>query len=758
MTAKIVTDKGLGPQIGSMILDAVDVGIGVTFSNLDNSGVSGWRWEIIDAPPESPTLYPLPAPVFTNTTTYANDVKGHSVLVRLTTYQDAARTILDDVDQVVLGVRFDPPFDWLIPAAGQTIEANMIRGWASDVNRMLKETHDFVEAGASSSDHKRSVRFLADSTLIPAYTAFGNVITASANGAFPATDGVTPALGDSFLLRFHPSGLSADAGIYVITQLGDGGTPWVAERRDDCNADALVTSGMRTTVTEGTIYHGMEFRLDTVDPIVVNTTPLNFARQTDGFFSPLWDHSYDWGEYPNSVFVNSTSFTANIGRINLWGGGFAGIVATLPTVTPEMHNRVIALQENNGDTAESLTITADPANYIYEDVAGVPLAGNSIQVQGARSLIVLQCDVGASGWKIVNHKLLISGLPNVAPATGDYLLFEDVSDANRKKRTTVNDILALGSSTDPNAIHDNVAGEIAAVASVILNPLDYLLIERAFAGNVKGRISANEFIIRTEYNAQTIMAAVADDLPQPITVGDGEFVGRPIGGNVGVVNAAQARAMAGVLLSSTAGEIAALASVAAAGADHVLVEDASDANNKKRVTVASIVASTAPASHVHDAADITTGTMDDARIAQSNVTQHEAALTILGSQVSDVVHTNVAGEIAALALVPVSASDHLLIEDASDANNKKRIAASDLMGSGTDPDAFHDNVAGEITALASKSAPAIADVFVIEDSAAADVKKQMRYDDLAGAILSAILTDINGDVLSDINGNVMYSL
>jgi hypothetical protein len=39
--------------------------------------------------------------------------------------------------------------------------------------------------------------------------------------------------------------------------------------------------------------------------------------------------------------------------------------------------------------------------------------------------------------------------------------------------------------------------------------------------------------------------------------------------------------------------------------------------------------------HVHDTADITTGTFGDARIAQTNVTQHEAALTILETQITD---------------------------------------------------------------------------------------------------------------------------
>lgn len=46
-----------------------------------------------------------------------------------------------------------------------------------------------------------------------------------------------------------------------------------------------------------------------------------------------------------------------------------------------------------------------------------------------------------------------------------------------------------------------------------------------------------------------------------------------------------------------------------------------------------------PGSHNHDASEITSGTFADALVAQSNVTQHEAALTITESQISDLAHT-----------------------------------------------------------------------------------------------------------------------
>ena len=96
------------------------------------------------------------------------------------------------------------------------------------------------------------------------------------------------------------------------------------------------------------------------------------------------------------------------------------------------------------------------------------------------------------------------------------------------------------------------------------------------------------------------------------------------------------------------------------------------------------------------------------------------------------IHDNVAGEITAIPTVTVDAADHILIEDDSDSDNKKSILASDLQ-SGTDPNAIHDNVAGEIAGITPKVTPVSADHVLIEDSVAGDVKRRTT----AGAIASS---------------------
>ena len=135
---------------------------------------------------------------------------------------------------------------------------------------------------ADFEDNKSSVRF-ATTGALPSYNRSGNVITATANGALPSHDGVSPVEGDDLL--FWHGASDTDNGIYTITQLGDGASPFILTRRGDADTDEFVTSGMRVPIEEGTLYAGLVFSLVTVNPITLNTTGLSFT------VAPLGDHA-----------------------------------------------------------------------------------------------------------------------------------------------------------------------------------------------------------------------------------------------------------------------------------------------------------------------------------------------------------------------------------------------------------------------------------------------------------------------------------
>ena len=144
MTASIVTDKGEGPVVGSMNLVDSEVNTAIALSNADNSGVEAWKWEIIDSPEPSILHNPLPAPVFSAVHSITPDVIGHTVLFRLTTYKDVARSQVDDIDN--LGNR-------RVRTVGELLE-NQFRVGLVRMERAIKEkmsVHQDIDSAMASS-------------------------------------------------------------------------------------------------------------------------------------------------------------------------------------------------------------------------------------------------------------------------------------------------------------------------------------------------------------------------------------------------------------------------------------------------------------------------------------------------------------------------------------------------------------------------------------------------------------------------------
>ena len=132
----------------------------------------------------------------------------------------------------------------------------------------------YVDAFIQGLDTKASMR-LATAAALPANTRTGNVLTMDAVGAL-TVDGVAVALNDRILVQDEATG--ANNGLYYVSVLGDGSTAAELTRTEDADADAKVTSGLYTFVSEGTANAGKGFTLITADPITLNTTALSFTQ------------------------------------------------------------------------------------------------------------------------------------------------------------------------------------------------------------------------------------------------------------------------------------------------------------------------------------------------------------------------------------------------------------------------------------------------------------------------------------------------
>lgn len=121
-----------------------------------------------------------------------------------------------------------------------------------------------------------------------------------------------------------------------------------------------------------------------------------------------------------------------------------------------------------------------------------------------------------------------------------------------------------------------------------------------------------------------------------------------------------------------------------------------------------------------------------------------------GGNDPDAIHDNVAGEIAAIAnKAAPGIGDMLVIEDAAAVNAKKMIYIGDLP-TGADPDAIHDNVAGEIHAIDNKATPVDADELIIEDSADSWAKKRVAVSSLPAGAGGSVATDAIWDTAGDL--------
>lgn len=145
-------------------------------------------------------------------------------------------------------------------------------------------TGTFVEIfPVGSRDSKNSVR-VGTTAALPASTyangtaGVGATLTADANGAFPAQDGVTLIVGNRILTKNQVAGL--EDGIYTLTQLGDGSNPWILTRATDADSDNEVTACIFVFIEEGTANDNDGYVLTANNPITVGTTDLTFAKFT----------------------------------------------------------------------------------------------------------------------------------------------------------------------------------------------------------------------------------------------------------------------------------------------------------------------------------------------------------------------------------------------------------------------------------------------------------------------------------------------
>lgn len=176
--------------------------------------------------------------------------------------------------------------------------ANSLPTWSS-LNSVALTTGTITTAPTSANDivnkayadaiatgiHFHEAVELATAAVLPANTynngtsGVGATLTANANGAL-VVDGVLTVVGNRILVKNETT--QANNGVYVVTQVGSGGTPYILTRATDFDTPGTgvdqIDEGDFFLVVNGTTNENSAWVQQTAPPLTVGTTAIVFQQ------------------------------------------------------------------------------------------------------------------------------------------------------------------------------------------------------------------------------------------------------------------------------------------------------------------------------------------------------------------------------------------------------------------------------------------------------------------------------------------------
>ncbi|MBI3320015.1 MAG: hypothetical protein HYZ89_05460 [Candidatus Omnitrophica bacterium] len=279
-------------------------------------------------------------------------------------------------------------------------------------NQLARKAYvDSIAAGLSVRESCKA----ATTASLPANTRTGNVLTASANGAFPTIDGVTMALNDRLLVKNEAT--QANNGIYTLTQVGDVSNPWQLTRAADYDTSAEVDDGTFTSIINGTTNGNTQWVQVTKDP-VLNTDSLVFSQlsKPDTYTASLgvkkvgFDFQADLSS-TGAINLTGNSMQVNVDNSTIGRTSNAIYVKPLGITNFELFGGITDNKLNTITTANKVNWGAvNKAGSVLSDIADTSftgLAAGALLYRNSGNTAWVNLPIGSTGQALT----VSSGLP-----------------------------------------------------------------------------------------------------------------------------------------------------------------------------------------------------------------------------------------------------------------------------------------------------------------------------------------------------------
>jgi hypothetical protein len=229
------------------------------------------------------------------------------------------------------------------PATGAfttfTTSTGQITTAPSSANDLVNKTYvDSIAAGLTF----HAACNLATTAALPTVTynngssGVGATLTATANGAL-TVDSVAATIGNRILVKDQASALQN--GVYTVTTVGDGSTPFLLTRATDMNTSGSgynqINAGNYFLITAGTVNTNTSWVQTTPLPITVGTTGLVFSQFASG--ATAYTAGAGLSLSTNQFLISNTAVTA----------GNYGSASQVPTYSVNSRGQLTAAANTN---------------------------------------------------------------------------------------------------------------------------------------------------------------------------------------------------------------------------------------------------------------------------------------------------------------------------------------------------------------------------------------------------------------------------